>query len=742
MFFRFTNQEIQDSKNTIFPLLEDYELSSFVINSNNNSNLINLSITVRDSYTEPKIFGILNAKKYMKIKVFEITNQKIKTDIENVDSFAKLNKIILNNKLNYVDTSAGYGFNGNNSNKKFHYVQNNYLLLNYDLQYSTNNDLNNYSVGIIFYYDYDDYTNDKNNISFKSTEKLFFNKIKIIDIYQNSRILTFSGVQDLRVTNEIFNKNSSTDVFLQDQSYNKTLKLLSEKQFKNVKLGQYISNAYFSRKTNGHLGLLFNVNKYKLLKENTQYINNFIDSPLGEQYLKKSKFSSIKIVRRQVDKNKKPIFDNVEKTYYKIVESGQSGDYINEKNDNVASLKQIDLITDDTTKISTFEISDKTIFLKSAGYYQYGVQINILDGFTDYLKSIVDVLNLHNKKIKNYLEQTSRTIITNGDIASLNPHNEIKTLNLNGYYDSINNKFTNYFNSFVYPKNFEKDLLNAISLMASVVKFFNKSIDEEKTILSLVNLINPSIATSSTINYFLQLHTKFISNINMLLKNNNNSFIELEHWFNNEIVDCNEKINIGYTFLNLDSENGLGTISGLAYKNKVLSDIKRYSFENSLFEDQKNKSTAFIGVESINTKNFSLNIKNIDNDINYYDAFNYSEIELDIKNYIFNNDQDKQSILSSKSNALTPEVQTLKQKLNSFFNKMSIVNNNSFISNDDSKNQRLNNNSIAVEDNNNGDDAGDVLFELEKLGVEFDRRDLERRGGRLDDKGEQGGEES
>jgi len=703
MFFRFTDNEIQDSKNSIFPLLQDFELSSFIINSDNNSNLINFSIAVRDSYTNPKIFNILDTKKYMKIKVFEITSQQIKTSVANINNITDLNKLISDNKLNFVDLSAGYEFNGSNTNKKAHYIENGFLLLNYSSQYVTNNNLNNYSLGIVFYYDFENYTNDNNISNLETAKKIFFSNIKVIDIYQNSRILTFSGVQDLRITNSIFNKTIS-DTFNQEQNYNKTLKLLSEKQFKNVKIGQYFSNAYFSRKKNGELGLLFNFNKYKFLRENSQYINNFIDSPLADQYLQESKIASIKIVRRQVDKKtKKPIFDSIEKTFYKVAESGQISDKIVEKSNIDGSIKEIDLITDDTVNISSFEVTDKNVFLKSYGIHQYGVQINILDGFTDFLNTIRSALDIHNIKIKNYLEQTNKIIKTSDNIIGLTPHNEIKLLSLNGYYNVINNKFSNYFTSFVYPQIFEKDLLTAINLMVSIIKFFNKSIDEEKTILSLINLVNPSIATYSTINYFLQLHTKFINNINSLLKNNNNTFINVEHWFINEYVDCSEKINIGYKFLNLSSETGIGTIEGQKYKNKILNDLKRYSVENSLFEEQKNKLSAFIAVEEINSKNFTLNLSNLDNDVNYYDSFNYAELELDIKNYLFDKELDKEVSLSSAANSLAPEVQTLKQKMNLLFNKLNIVNNNSNIFLDDSRNIRENNNSSAVQDNNLND---------------------------------------
>jgi hypothetical protein len=116
--------------------------------------------------------------------------------------------------------------------------------------------LNNYSLGIVFYYDYENYVNDNSAVSLESTKKIFFGNIKIIDIYENSKILTFSGVQDLRITNNIFNKNDFSNTINQQENYTKTLKLLSEKQFKNVKIGQYFSNAYFSRKKKWRSGVI------------------------------------------------------------------------------------------------------------------------------------------------------------------------------------------------------------------------------------------------------------------------------------------------------------------------------------------------------------------------------------------------------------------------------------------------------------------------------------------------------
>jgi hypothetical protein len=703
MFFKFSQQEVINSKNLLFPLINDFELSSFIINSDNNSNLIKFSISVRDSYKQPKIFNILNTKKYMKIKVFEILNEQQKTSLSNIDSITKLNKFIYNNKLNYVNINAGYDFVGDIKNKNFHYLENGFITLKYDSQYSTSNNLNNYSVGIVFYYDYSDYSNENETKPSETSEKTLFGTIKVINIFQNSQILSFSAVQDLRVVNSIFNKNLNFDSLIQQESYSKVLKLLSEKQFKNVKIGQYFSNGYFSRKLDGNLGILFNVNKYKLLKENSQYINNFIDSPLGDQYLKQCKISSIKILRRQTDKKDKTLYDKAENSYIKVIESGQIGDYIQEKDTIDGSIKQIDLSTDNTSDFITFEAVDKKIFLKTSGFYEYGVQISLLDGFTQYLQRVVDLLNKHNVIIKNYLEQTHKTVSTGDFVENFYPHNESRIISLNGYYDVIADKFTNYFKSFVYKQNFERDLLEAVKLMVSVIKFFNKDINEEQVILSLVNMINPAIATTSTINYFLQTHTKFTNQISMLINNNTNTFIEVENWFKNEIIDCNKKINIGYSFLDLSTESGLGQITGEVYKNKILNDIKRYGGDNSLFPEQIDRSIGFVAPEIINSKNFILNLNNIDSDINYYDSFNYSEIELDIKNYLFSNNQNDQYKISNTNNQLKPEIQTLKQKMNSLFSNFGIVNPNSLIYNNDLLNQRQNNNSSTIQDNNNCD---------------------------------------
>ncbi len=682
MFFSLSQQDIINSKLSIFPAPDDFNIKSLVVAGDNDRNSFKMSLLVRDVYKKPKIFSNLEAKKFMRMKMFEISSSDIKQQLEKTKNFSEILKIINDNNLFYKDLNVGYDFNGSKTDIADHIIQGEYVILEYFTNFEIFKKINYLSLGMIFYYDFSEYFNEKEILEKDANKDLLYGDLKIFDIYDNGSISNLVGVQDIRILNSIFNENASlAKIAEQTAISSKTLKILSENKPKIVKTGQYFSNIYISRKIDYNLGLLFNINQYKLLKENTAYGKYLQNTILEDQIMSKATVKSIKILRREID-----WYTGAPKNYTvkTLINSSQKNRYIAMQDNGDAYINEIDLSSDEGNRVFTIEVLDKNVFKNKIGVFEYGVQMTIADGFTDYVNRLIDNLLNDQKKLNYYLSETDKIVYPKNKFLDNKPEQQKTVEGLNGYYDAKNNRFTDYFKAFVYPQKHQSNILSATTNLISAIKLFNALTNENDFIKCLVNILNPSTATVYSINAFLNLHKKFINQLQTLVNDKNNSLLEFEHWFKNEYVDVEISNDYGYEFLDVSKE-GFGSLSGAQLKTRVNQEIQKISTDNALPPSQQSNANCYLSPKGIYTKNYKLELNNLVRDASYYSPFNYSEIELDIKRENLIASSDKQVSLNYAANASQIEKQSFKLKFSNLFDKLSLKTNNLLIEDDSTR---------------------------------------------------------
>lgn len=652
MFFALSKQQIDSSRERTFPTSELINFRSVVFDNdlNNNTN-IKLTVSVQDALINSRIFNNLEAKKYIKLRIFEISSDDIKNKIFNTKNIQELNSLLDSNGLFYRDINAATSFMGSLTDTKDHYIENENIILNYNLDFTLQkNTINNFSLGAVYYIDSGLYLSDKVISTKFINYDILYGFVKITDYFKNGINVNPNSCQDKRILKISTKALSELNIDL--KTTNELNKQIKSKINKN-----FISDIYISKnkKENDkdYISFLFNIDYKNLVYENVNYKKFIEKSDYKNEILEQYIINSIEIYRRQVRNNdieikqyfskdktklKKKSFLPLQETTQKLIFSSEqiqdNKSYVKESSNNDGIIREITFNSGlNAHDIRTFEVVDKGAFNSYQGFYQYGVKLNISDGFTYYLKNSLETLLKHNKILKKFLSETDNIARSKNSLRNINPHTLLDTNLVDGNYDPIQSRFTYSFIKNIFAKQYSYDLSLAVSFFIKMLKVLSLTDQPEDQLTNvLFSMLNPTYANQQSISYFIKVHDKFINQINKLIKNNYNSSINYEEWFDNDYANISDD-NVGYEIFVNDKSDSFGYVSTKQIEEKIAQQIGIYTKTNSLSGFQDAQKYTFYAPNNVKIKNHILDFTSL---LDGSGAITYEEFintELEIKRY-------------------------------------------------------------------------------------------------------------
>lgn len=629
MFFKLSNEQIAAIRKETFPDPETFSIKSCIFKTSGTDTIADLEIILNDSLEKPKIFKKQAEKNYIKLKVFQILSGDMKGELLQTTNIVQIEEIIKKYGSEYKELFACTDFIGSKTDEKDHILDGDNITLKYKLNMVfPKKDVGFLSFGVIFYYNFREYSTQENVSEKYIIKETLSSNLKIIDaLNSDGKNINIDIVQDLRVVNKVFsNKDSLNSLNDKINIEQKVLKLQSQPK-KTPNNTQFFSSLYNSRDTLGNLNILFFMDYKKIIENYSNFTNIIQNSEFSSEVLKNCKISSLKIVRRQMEfsKESKKRFIPKRLPQETVVSTSQDKNNglvaLAPVENNFASISENNILSE----FRAIEVVDKTVYKSKRSFYQYGVELNINDGFYVYLKDIKEQLNFNVKAFKDYYQETTKIIKTSNQTSQRGVQKQMSI----GYYDPILNSFSRTFAEEVFPELYEEKILKSVSFLVSSLKLFGSlSSQEDELLKSLIALASPISTNSDTILYFIRVYEKFISQVENILKNLSNTSFSLQYWFDKEVIDASENPAVGYGFFN-KSTAGVSKISNLTLETKIATDTKEYIKNNSIPTEKENYKYSSVCPTFINTINKKMSLSSI-KDITSED---FREMELEIKRY-------------------------------------------------------------------------------------------------------------
>ncbi len=734
MFLKTTEEDILKIREEKYPLPSSFSVKNAILKTSGTDTLAEIYIELIDYLQKAKIFKNEISKNTLKFKVFEIVNQQMKDELINATDILKIQEVINKYGALQNDIFPCVDFIGDKKDASQHYIEDGNITLKYVTKFAFKEEDRKFlSIGLIFYFNLQDYLSEFGIAEKYVKKETLSSSLKIVDLLDsNGKNINMDCLQDLRTVNKIFKDNAILDSInsLINLQFKET-KLLSQPQ-KFINNEQFFSNLYFSRDTLGNLNVLFSIDFNKIVENYSSFSKFIKNTHFPADLFDKCKISSLKIVKRQVVKNS---FDDknskifIKKTPVEsVIASSQEKDnfVIKEINQDTASIKEIKLFDD----LKCLEVIDKTVYKSKNNFYQYGIELNVTDGFYNYLVNLRDNLSSGVKVFKEYLNET------NNYVKPLNKSNQ-KNVTI-GYYDPAVESFTRRFSEEIFPQLYEKRALVSITNFVNTLKVFDllenknqleikpinrdikfikknkllanikekmvRKTQEEELVSSLISLISPTSATSNTILYFIKIYEKFISQIDLIIKHNKNNNFSLEYWFEKSLINTFDNPSYGYGYFDISKKEGMLRVTNLDLERKISLDINQYLKNNNLSAAREQYKYSSVAPSFINSKNKKINlfnIKNIEND-------DFIDLELDVKRYNSLDDGDKDFFIDDTLQKKPVETQKIRFKSERVANKHSFVTKNLFKNvNDDIKIKKF---GAEVGEILNNDINPDILF--------------------------------
>jgi hypothetical protein len=736
MIFTLSQDQIQQIKSGIFPDLSNdtniVDLKSCVLNTAGSDTIFKLNLLIKDALisNDPsygKIFNNKVSQKMMKMIIFEIFNNQIRTEALKCKTSLELETLIRNYGLLNYNLSPSFDFEGSKSRIEEHDQENGYILLSYKKDFILPEaEVQNFSLGVALFYDFEIYSKEQNIKPEFIEKQILFGGIKVWDLISEKE--SSSIVSDLRLVKSLF-KNQNEDsqfLFTEDKAStglsllenissniidnNNITKLLSEKQ-KKINNDVYFSNAYYSRNIDGKLSFIFNVDYKNLIANNSSYKKFINNSSLSDEFLDNISMSSITIKRRRIlkstNKDKPKIYnrndgyhkndDNSIKQIIVSKESKETGLVEFLQNDSYTIKENSLFLSEKRSNIRSFEITDAEVFGLNSGLYQYGLEIILEDSFFDKLLQRIGESRQDIKNLKAYVKETEKTLRITKEYDSVKlskPKFNLATIPVltsqTGVYDAATNSFTKEF-----IKNYNKDVsitdddgsiktynfssLNnsAISRFVLLLELFGikAGINNDKAFIinTFLSMLHPETASSETILYFIKAYENFINKMEKIFSSiNKNKQIIIEYWFINDYVNADEDIKIGYDFIENEDKNGLGTISVAQLKNIVDKEILKYSTNLDIDNINMINKFEFISPSKIYTDNRILNLDDAINQPDDISQYEFAEVEIDIKRLNLLNKSGNNITITTTPNSLPTRQQFLNLRMNNIMHDLSI----------------------------------------------------------------------
>lgn len=725
MFYDLTEQQVQNIKTKMYPqqAANNTFLKNVIVNdygSDNADNSIRIIYSFKDGLENNsageqifKVFNNLTAKKYMRLKLFEIKNENMLPEVTSAaKDIAKLEAVISKYGALSRDLTPSLDFSGDKVNPDAHLrieEANNSIELSYDTTFLLSRPkIEYFTLGAIFYLDKNEYIADQKVDQRFIDERILVDRLLTYELYRKNKVIKSAPVQDLRLVKSVFQESNYLDNILSAISKPSGFsKALAVKQYteepkipiipfdsENLQLTRVLgvqtlisrislkpkrknnfSNVFYSRNYTKELGMLFSINFEEILKDNTAFKNLLTRSSLKEEFFKKCKLSTINIVRRQVKNDNKGSFFPRLETTKAIISSGEAKDKneIQTIDNDDASLREITLNTSSNFRIRTFTATDKRVFSGTSGYYQYGIELEITNAINEFLLSYADSLMPQISGLKEYLEETNKIAKVVGD--------DVKGYSLQGSYDPQKNAFTPIFiKNFARPRNsapsFQQIIINAVANFTATIKMFGLMKESEEELNKIiVNMLAPNQTRAETIIYFIKIYERLISQIRNLVKDNYNNSFTIKKWFTNDYVDTNSEINTGYNFINFNDYQGLGVLNSSRLRDIINSTLDRYSIDKNLDTTRIGENDfAYVAPSDILSVNKILSLANLNKNPKAISDLDFAEMEIEIKNTkLFGSSFKQPTVLSLLNRREVTQKAELAAKSNKFLESFAAV---------------------------------------------------------------------
>ncbi len=721
MFYNLSQLQVQKIKTNFYPqeVTEGKFLKSVVVNSygiDNPDNSLKITYHFNDGKTDTngkqifKVFNNIQAKKYMKLKIFEILSDRMLKELKsnNTDVFrdiTTLENIIKKYGALSRDLSPSYDFIGDKENIDSHIkLEDGSIDLAYEINFLLARPQIEYLyLGAIFYFDKNAYLADQKVDEKFIDKRILLNKLYVYPLYTRNTLVDGAPVQDLRIIKNSFANLSDLDnlsaIINSDKVYD-ALRAIKEHKSKNflkptsdlendekskqeilkynesIARKKYFSNIYYSRNSNKFLGLVFNLDYDELIKNNSAYAALIKNTQAKQDYTQKCKISSIKILRRKIEKRNsktesKQLITVKKDTTETLIDSGEPKDsnLISPKATNIYAIKEIKL-KNGKSSLRSFSVTDKTVFFDKKAIYQYGVEIDVADSINEYLISLADTLSARLPDLNNYLEETSKVVRTT--------YSDEKGYSIDGSYDALKNTFTpKFIASFKQPRidylgnsspSYQQVIAEAAASYVAVLYIFGLLKDNNEltaTIKSITNVLNPVNTNANIIQFFTSSYERLINQIYKITKDNYNNNFKIEHWFKNDYVDSTMPINLGYKFFDFNAYDGLGIIDTFELSNRVNLEINKYALnpQNDSGE-YENKKYCYVSPLTIYSKDKTLELRNLVDNPDSINDMDYMQLELSILNGIMDG--------LDASEAFDPKINKISKKTD-LMNVMSVA---------------------------------------------------------------------
>lgn len=643
MFYDLNLTQLNKIKDRFYPrgsMLSGF-LKSVVVNdygTENKDTTLRVVLSIKDGLEQNsdgeqvfKIFDNEVAKKYLKMKLFEVLSPNMLDELAIFQEIEQIEAIISKYGAQYRDYIPSLDFIGDKTNPDAHIKLNNpanALELIYDTTFLLPREAINFlSLGVIFYFDKQQYLEDQKIDKNFIDQRILIDGLLVYNLFVDGKaVSTLAPVQDLRISSSVVNSRKLLNR-LGELNLSKALKSRLAKTNK-----KYFSNCYLSRNFDNTAGISFTVDFESIIKNNSLYSELFERSELKDELLRKCKITNVTVKRRTTKKYGNNKYIHSPNTETTIISSGEekNSTTVLERLSDTGYLTEIDLNTSNNKYLRSFLANDRKIFADTTGLQQYGAEITISDGINDFLKNYADSLGIHIVRMREYLEETNKLVRISQD--------GTYNFSVQGSYDPQKNAFTpDFLSKFDLPRGSRpsfKDIIldSASSFVATLILLGLEDRNAENLKRSLLLMLHPRTTSAETIIYFISLYETVISEIYRLIENNYNTSYTVHTWFTNDFIDASQSIKTGYYYFDPSSYKGLALIRSIDYTNRITSEVNRFRSGGSIdLGTAGSKVLSYLSPNNIFTNSLHLPLLNLTADAESVSNYDFMQGERDIK---------------------------------------------------------------------------------------------------------------
>lgn len=444
-----------------------------------------------------------------------------------------------------------------------------------------------------------------------------------LEIIANSKIQDFRNVKDIQKLQFDFS-NINTKLGQIE------IKMMRNDKIDPKRLDEYFSDFSIAMDRNGDSKFFFSVNYEKLITDFSLYggLIKKGGSRFVQEMMTKTKIKEMKILRRRVKIDSTinrfgvstglKRFDPNEADEVVCVAGEKSFGRFVTNNNVKGALREVEIVLDQNNSgIRHFTGMDKIMSEITDGLYQYGVEMDIVDGSLEFFKERIADLAEAKSDLVAYYNEASKLPLSKFIAEVQDPHIQHPSetagtsTKLMGNFDFDSNKFTKKFINLMTSKYSGRNLPSApwiapITIYADVLDMFTDAFKSRRdrgiVLNSLFTYVSPKTGNPSGILAVIKLMDNLIGTIESIVKTgeskgpkkskskinkailyngqNHKKSFKVEKFFNS-YFNSNQIRGVGMDYLShghddTRNDNGLKVISGDDFNRRINSETLRF----------------------------------------------------------------------------------------------------------------------------------------------------------------------